>query len=90
MDHPSGIYRFYNTTTDNIVASNSVKWSDYKRWEAASVDSAVGNLREQKKATDIETNDQKEAIEESAPVISEDTDANVLPVPPPAIRRAVT
>jgi len=90
MDHPSGTYRFYNTTTDNIVASNSVKWSDYKRWEVASVDSAVGNLREPKKATDIETNDQKEAIEELAPVISEDTDANVLPVPPPAIRRAVT
>jgi len=53
MDHPSGTYRFYNPMTDNIVVSNSVKWSDYKRWEAASVDSAVGNLREPKKATDI-------------------------------------
>ena len=90
MDHPSGTYRFYNPTTDSIVVSNSVKWSDYKRWEAASVDSAVGNLKEPTKATDIETNDQNEAVENSNPVTNENTETDVLPTPPPVIRRAIT
>ena len=51
MDHPNGTYRFYNPTTDNVVVSNSVKWSDNKRWEATSVDTAIGNLLEEKKDT---------------------------------------
>jgi len=92
MDHPSGTYRFYNLTTDHVVVSNSVKWSDYKRWEATSVDSAIGNLLEEKKVTEtvVDISDQKEDNEDTVPIQSENTDEYVLPDPPSAHRRAVT
>jgi len=92
MDHPSGIYRFYNPTTDNVGVSNSVKWSDYKRWEATSVDSVIGNLLEKKKDTEtvVDISDQKEDIDNNAPVQSEKTDENVLPDPPRAVTRRMT
>ena len=33
LDHPSGTYEFYNHTTNAIVISNSVRWSDSKLWK---------------------------------------------------------
>ena len=92
MDHPSGTYRFYNLTTDNIVVSNSAMWSEYKRWEATSVNSTIGNLLEEKKDTEkiVHISDQKEDIDDTVPVQSENTNKNVLPSPLPAQRRAVT
>jgi len=92
MDHPSGTYRFYNPTTDHVVVSNSVKWSDYKRWEATLVNSVIGNLLEEKTVTEtvVDISDQKEDNEDTVPIQSDNTDENVLPDLPSAQRRAVT
>ena len=34
LDHYSGLYKCYNSTNDSVIESNSVKWSDFKPWEA--------------------------------------------------------
>ena len=44
LDHPSGTYKFYNPTTDSIITSDSVKWSAFIRWDAASGDDKLRNL----------------------------------------------
>ncbi len=44
LNHPSGTYEFYNPTNDSIVISNSVKWSNFIRWDAQSDDSSTANL----------------------------------------------
>ena len=44
MNHPSGTYEFYNPVNDSIVISNSVKWSNFIRWDARSNDTPTGNL----------------------------------------------
>ena len=44
LQHPSGTYEFYDPVNDSIVISNSVKWSNYTRWDASSSDSPVGKL----------------------------------------------
>jgi len=38
LDHPSGTYKFYNPTTDAVNISNSVRWSDFKPWEAENLE----------------------------------------------------
>ena len=31
LNHPSGMYEFYNPNTDSIIISNSVKWKRLNR-----------------------------------------------------------
>ena len=45
LDYPSGIYKFYNPTTDAIVISNSVRWSDFKPQEATNLEEDIRNLK---------------------------------------------
>ena len=46
LDHPSGTCKFYNPTTDSVINSNSVKWSDFKPWEARDLDQAISDLKD--------------------------------------------
>ena len=45
LDHPSGTYRMYNPGTDNVVITNSVKWSVFNPWQAQSMDDTTKNLK---------------------------------------------
>ena len=45
LDHTSGNYRFYNPTTDAIVIRNSVRWSDFKPWEATNLEEAIEHFK---------------------------------------------
>ena len=61
LEHPSGTYRFYDPNNDSIVTSDSVTWTDFQPWQAASVDTTIGQLKNNVKtpATEIkqETNE---------------------------------
>ena len=55
LEHPSGTYRFYDPNNDSIVTSDSVTWTDFQPWQAASVDTTIGQLKNNVKtpATEI-------------------------------------
>ena len=94
LDHPSGTYKFYNPTTDAIIESNSVRWSDFKPWEATNLEDAIGklkttplgNMKEALKPSDeieIESNTASETTNEvSTPSVP------TLPTLPPPIQPA--
>ena len=42
LDHPSETYKFYNPTTDDIIVSNVVRWSEFKAWEDENLEEAIG------------------------------------------------
>ena len=45
LNHPSGTYRFYNPGADNIIITNSVKWSNFTPWEASAIGESLNNLK---------------------------------------------
>ena len=45
LDHPSGTYKFYNPTTDDIIIVNSVRWSLFKPWEVTNLEEAIRKLK---------------------------------------------
>ena len=33
LKDPSGTYEIYKPKTDSVVMTNSIKWTDFNRWE---------------------------------------------------------
>ena len=70
LDHPSGTYKFYNPTTDAINIIKSVRWSDFKLWEAEKLEEAIWKL----KTTNL--GKMKEILTPSADIILEPNTVN--------------
>ena len=96
LNHPSGTYRLYNPQNDTIIDSNSVTWSDFKPWQAANVDSTIGELKKNEteikieKEVDIQDNDDISGNNSSLPATNKTILAPELPPDPPAQERRVT
>ena len=65
LEHPSGTYRLYDPNNDSIVTSNSVTWTDFKPWQAASVDTAIGELKDNAVEPTVEIKQEDIEIEEN-------------------------
>ena len=55
LEHPSGTYEMYNPKTDSIVITNSIKWTDFNRWELKSSEKQIRGLYD----TETSQNDPK-------------------------------
>ena len=44
LEHPSETYKMYNPKTDSVVITNSIKWTDFNRWELKSSEKHIRQL----------------------------------------------
>ena len=79
LNHPSGTYEMYNPTTDSVIVTDSVKWKDFTRWEATSMDSTIGKLYDNKNTSPKSMSNTEVSFSDSNTSIENPIEESTLP-----------